>query len=96
MLGSVSGTAPGFSVDGVSVALNLDPYTDLLLGGGAPLAPSAGFLPPGGGQAVLFTLPAGSSPGLVGLTAHHAYVLIGIPELEVTFASDPVSLDFVP
>lgn len=77
MLGSISGTAPGIQVQGVTIPLNYDVYTHFTL-----TQPNAGFiqnqlgrLDPGGNATAAFFVPAGLSKDLVGLEINHAYVV---------------------
>jgi hypothetical protein len=78
VLGSVSGDVPGFPYSGVVVPLNPDAYMIFtLLNPNTPLlAGSAGILNSAGAATSVFTLPPGSDPSLVGLTVHHAAVVL--------------------
>lgn len=94
ILGSLSGTTPGLPLaPGVTLPLNLDSYTNLLLSSGSlVLAPANGFLDVNGRASAVLTLP--SLPAVVGpLTVHHAFLALGIfPVISVDFASNPVAL----
>lgn len=94
LLGSLSGTQPGFPIDSVVLPLNVDPYTDLTLTQpDPPLTGSLGVLDAGGQAGATFTIPGGVlSASTVGLVFHHAYLLLSGT---VYFASNPilVSLD---
>ena len=91
LLGSVSGTDPGFPVDGLTLPLNVDAYTLLVLNNPntPPLGASFGTLDALGSAAATFTLPAGTSPALAGTVVHHAYAVLQlVPGLQVVFVSD--------
>jgi hypothetical protein len=77
VLGSISGTQPGFDVGGVHVPLVLDAYTLYTFS-----HPADGFLRAAHGRLdanaealAAFQVPAGLSPGLVGLQVHHCAVV---------------------
>ena len=76
VLGSASGTGPGFSVGGVNVPLNPDGYMMGLIGAlGTPgLASFAGSLDALGNGRASLTLPP-LAP-LAGLTLHHGFVVL--------------------
>lgn len=95
MLGSLSGTLPGFRVNGFVVPLNHDSYTTYTLVhlNAGPLLPSVGILDGQGQAGAALTIPAGTGPGLAGVTVNHAYVLL-TPNLE--FASNSASLTLIP
>lgn len=94
ILGSLSGTTPGLPLaPGVTLPLNLDAYTNLLLSSGSlVLSPANGFLDANGRAASTLTLP--SLPNVVGpITVHHAYLALTIfPVLSIDFASNAVPL----
>ena len=75
VLGSVSGTSPGFSIFGTSIPLVFDDYTltTIIAPGATPLIGSFGVLGAGGEAEIDLVIPAGSLD-LVGLTAWHAAV----------------------
>lgn len=77
LLGSASGTTPGFPLGSVSVPLVFDRYTRFTLdAAGGPILPDAIGLVPGSGRAKLHVvLPPGGMSELVGETLHHAVVL---------------------
>lgn len=97
VLGSLSGTAPGTALGPVTVPLNLDAYTlfSIELANQAPFAKTLGTLDASGAAAAVITLPAGSNPGLAGLSLHHAFVTLGAGP-GVSFASNPVALQLKP
>lgn len=98
VLGSISGTSPGLPIgDGVVLPLEYDAYFDLTIANpnSALLGPSLALLDPLGEAACQFNLPAGLPPELVGLTLHHAFLVVdefGI----VVFASNAVALTLEP
>ncbi len=95
VLGSMSGTLPGITANGITLPLNADPYLNytLVAPNVGPLFTSFGMLDGQGQAASAFTLPAGVSPLLAGMTLHHAYVLV-TPTLD--FASNSVSVTLIP
>lgn len=76
VLGSVSGTEPGFPIDGFTLPLNVDAYTfvTLLQPSSALLPGSLGLLDGAGQGAAALVAPPGLSPALAGTTVHHAFV----------------------
>ncbi len=97
VLGTITGSEPGFPLDGLQVPLNADPYFDLTLltPGAAPLSNSAGTLDGSGRAVVEFTLPPGSPAFLSGLRVHHAAILFGAGGAPL-FASNAVGIRFLP
>ena len=97
VVGSLSGTAPGLALGAVTLPLNPDPYLlyTATHAGAAPLAGGLGTLDAGAAAHASFVLPAGAFPGLAGLAAHHAYVVIS-PGGAVMFASVAAPLLFLP
>ena len=86
----------GFSFDGVAIPLNPSVYGihTLTHPNQAPLAASLGTLDANGAASASFGLPAGAGSALVGLQAHHAFVLF--PGGDVVFASNAMPLDLQP
>jgi hypothetical protein len=82
----------------MAIPLNPDPYFTYTLThvGQPPLAGGAGLLGPTGGATASFALPAGSPPALVGVVGNHAFVLVDLATLTVTFASNPAEVLLVP
>lgn len=98
LLGSASGSTPGFRLSGQWIPLNIpDFYFDLTRN--APnrphLYPSVAELNEEGQAQAAFTLPAASDPALVGRVLHHAFVVEG-PSLPIEFASCAVPVDLLP
>ena len=96
LLGSFSGTQPGFPIDSVLIPLNFDPYFDFTLTSPnvPPLSNSLGVLDGAGQASAALTLPAGTVPSLAGATAHHAFIVLA--SLQVAFASNAVPVTFLP
>ena len=102
LLGTLSGTSPGTPSGGLIVPLNVDGYTlhTALSPNRPPLTGSFGVLFPdgsGGGIAsAAFTLPPATSPGLVGATAHHAFVTFQAGTGALNFVSNAAPLLLAP
>lgn len=101
LLGSISGTSPGFPVGGLQLPLNFDSYFLLTLTrpNVPPLTNSRGLLSSvdsgqGGTAQATFELPPGAATGFEGLTLDHAFLVLDSPG--VIFASNAVTLDLVP
>jgi hypothetical protein len=77
LLGTGTGTSPGFSLGGFQVPLNVDAYFRATLESPFPILTGSFALLDGGGNATAaLTLPPCTDPALVGLTFHHAYAVI--------------------
>lgn len=97
LVGSTSGTVPGFPVDSVILPLNVDAYFIATLTPNTPiLAPSLSFLNGSGNGTCNFTIPPATSIGGVPFTAHHAYVIFNLSLGAVTFASNAAPVTLVP
>jgi hypothetical protein len=101
ILGSLSGTAPGFPLPGASgqtLALNPDAYFQFTLQfpGLGLLSPGVGSLDARGHAESQLIVPAGFDPILAGLTVQHAFVAVDPVTLEPTFASNPRPLALQP
>ena len=96
MLGSASGTDPGFSFSGVNVPLNPDGYTASLLAslGTGIFVTWVGTLNSAGRASADFALPP--LPFLAGLTLDHAMLTIDPATNALSLASNPVPLRFDP
>lgn len=94
ILGSLGGTSPGLDLGGVHLPLNPDGYlTFLLLNPNTLISGSVGLLSSWGGTNA--TLNAGSgplSPSLIGLTAHHSFLVLKPATMEVAWVSEPLTL----
>src|SRR5262245_12289967 len=78
VLGSVSGTSPGFPAGAFTLPLNLDGYFlfTLLNPNTGLLSNSLGFLGPAGTAQASFNIPPGTDPSLAGLVVDHAYGIV--------------------
>jgi predicted RNA methylase len=94
LLGTLSGTSPGFPIGSMTLPLNFDPYFSLTLqqpNSGA-FVDTFGVLSFSGKATSSLIVPPGAQfPGLIGLTFHHAY-LVFQPDLTVTLVSNAVEL----
>jgi choice-of-anchor B domain-containing protein len=97
VLGSLSGTQPGFDLGAVHVPLVQDVYLGITLAHAnePPLVSTFGTLDAEGAGAAELQLSAGQ-PGLAGLHAHHAWIAIDATTFAVTLASNALPLDFLP
>ena len=75
MIGSTSGTSPGFPVGGFTLPLNVDFYFLLTVSNPnlPPLTSSLGVLDGAGEALACFGFPPGMDPGLAGIEFDHAY-----------------------
>ena len=92
VLGSLSGTAPGLPAGGDILPLNPDAYFSLTLSGAGPLSGALGFLSPTGAGQTTFSIPAGLSPALAGVNAHHAGLTLDPFTGAVQLITEPVAL----
>ncbi len=99
VLGSISGTTPGFTKTFINVPLNWDAYTDvtLALANTAVLTDTVGVLD-GNGRA---TASLNVTPGLlpasaVGFVLHHAALAVNPGTSTLTWASNPVAISVEP
>jgi len=97
LLGSLSGTSPGLPAGSFVLPLNFDLYLNFTLSspGTPPLSNSMGLIDPSGSATIQFSLPAGAPASLVGVRAHHAAVGIDLITGQVSFSSNPVSIDLL-
>ncbi|MEM7308451.1 MAG: choice-of-anchor B family protein [Planctomycetota bacterium] len=97
VLGSLTGTEPGFNVGAVHVPLIQDVYYGYSLAHAntPPLVGTFGILDGLGQGSAQFQLAPGFS-NLVSLQAHHAWIGIDPVSLAVTFASNALPLSFLP
>ena len=98
LLGSHSGTSPGFNVQGRNVPLNLDGYLRYLLS--VPVGPyhsgNYGRLDALGRTTSSFVIPPGVAAGFAGAKLDHAYVMFKGLTLKMTDVSNAESLQIVP
>ncbi|MEZ5977254.1 MAG: hypothetical protein R3F34_03445 [Planctomycetota bacterium] len=88
-MGSATGTSPGTfdPVSGLTLPLNYDAYTQLLLGTGFTFSGWFGQLDPNGEGEAAFVLPGGVSSSFAGKVLHHAYLVFD----STTFALSAIS-----
>jgi hypothetical protein len=95
LLGTLSGTSPGFPIGDMTLPLNIfDPYFSLTLQqpNSAYLVNTFGVLNFQGTASASLVVPTASQfPSLIGLTFHHAYVVFG-NDLAVGLVSNAVEL----
>lgn len=98
VVGSLSGTVPGFSVGAFLVPLNPDAYFNLTVNGPnmPPLLESFANLNPSGHGTARFVLPPGSNPALVLATVHHAWGWIDFARFSLKGVSGPESVILLP
>ncbi|TAJ15902.1 MAG: hypothetical protein EPO68_12060 [Planctomycetota bacterium] len=97
VLGSFSGTSPGFDL-GLHYPLNLDHYLVDSWVGALRLAPGGGVASTNAAGQATFDLvvPPGSLAALAGLRAHHAVAPQSQLTLLHTCVTNPVALQLVP
>jgi len=96
VLGSASGSSPGYPLGSLTLPLNLDAYT-LFTANSAnagPFSGTFGLLDGAGSGTAAVVLPPNSAPSLVGLTVHHAYVVVETAG-NLAFASNAMPLTLV-
>ena len=100
VLGSFSGTSPGFALPHHTVPLQFDGYTRLSLRAPNtdPLVSSQGVLDASGHALAAFTLPTGSDPALAGLVVYHAFLVFDdvVDQGRVILVSNPTAVQLVP
>ncbi|QDU68278.1 FG-GAP repeat protein [Engelhardtia mirabilis] len=99
VLGSISGTTPGLSVDGLLLELVPDGYTNttLVAPNTAPLGATFGALDGSGRGLATFSIPPNAPPSLAGLVLHHAAVVLDTSgPVSVSAVSPPSPLQLVP
>lgn len=94
VLGSISGTSPGFNLQGKHIPLNVDPYLLFTAAnpGTALLPGTIGVLNSLGNATGQLVLPPGAASALTGVKMHHAYVVFDSGTSQVLHASNAVSL----
>ena len=78
LAGSLSGTTPGLALGALNVPLNVDAYTLMIIGQAntGPFLGTLGVLDGAGRGSAAIALPPGSLPGLSGLRADHAALVL--------------------
>ncbi|MFN0205811.1 MAG: SdiA-regulated domain-containing protein [Planctomycetota bacterium] len=89
ILGSASGTVPGFDIGAVHLPLNYDWYFDTIGGipNGTIFIDTFGTLSATSGGAAQLVLPAGVPPTLVGSELYHSYLILENPTFNIIGAS---------
>lgn len=97
VLGSASGTAPGFAVGGVVLPLVADGYTDFTLASAnaGVFSGTFGNLDGCGRATASIVLPGGSDAALAGLALNHAFLTIDTGTFAPDFASNASPLNLV-
>ncbi len=99
LLGSISGTSPGVPLGDLTLPLNIvDPCFDFTLEqpNSAALVNTLGVLDIQGTATASVNVPTSAQyPSLIGLTFHHAYVVLG-NDLGVSLVSNSVELKLLP
>ena len=97
VLGTLSGTSPGQGFGAVTLPLNPDFWFDATVGGinSAWFQNSLGLLDGNGGGAATLVAPL-IPPALVGMVAHHAYLIHDATTLQFVLASNAVPLTLTP
>ena len=97
IVGSLSGTTPGFLLDGLNLPINIDAYSLVTLSNAnsALFQNTFGALDGSGQAAAAIQIPANTSSSLVGLQMNHAYAVLQVTPslLKGVFTSSAVSLD---
>lgn len=99
VVGSYTGTSLGFEVDGVTLPIDRDAYTDQCVFdyNGAILTNNLGVIGEDGTAVVHFQLPTGLDPALAGVRIWHTAIVIGSPVFwPPVLVTDPVDLVLVP
>ena len=99
VLGTLSGTQPGFVYETFQVPLNTDVYFahTLTSPNAPPLSGQFGVLDANGIGLTRFTLPAGTQPALAGTVVDHAaFVIDSGPIPLLTVVTNPVALTLTP
>ena len=101
ILGSGSGTSPGFPINDVVLPLVVDAYTvySLQSANKGPFSNTVGVLDAAGKTTASLTLPGLLDPSLAGTTLHHAalgFNLIPGVSIRAEYVSNPVAVMLVP
>ena len=98
MLGSASGDTPGHLAYGLTpMALNVDRYYMRTFSGDYRLlAQGVGSTDAAGGATDAVVVTPGANPALLGVTLHHAFLVLDIGTLLPSCVSNSVAVTFVP
>ncbi|MEO0650227.1 MAG: hypothetical protein AAFZ65_06080 [Planctomycetota bacterium] len=98
MLGSASGTSPGAPLEVGTLPLVLDAYSSFTIvrANQPPFGSTLGNLDLQGAGLASISLPAGSSPALIGTALNHAYVRFDPLTAAITGVSPPEFLFLLP
>ncbi|MBI1379737.1 MAG: hypothetical protein GC161_01470 [Planctomycetaceae bacterium] len=98
IVGSISGAEPALPLGSVAVPLVPDFYTQFTLSqpNSALLPASIGQLDPWGRAYASFELPPASPPSTIGLTVHHAFLVLDQTTLALEAASNAVPVTIGP
>lgn len=100
VLGSQSGTDPGFPIDALVLPLNVDAYTlvSLLGANQPPFGKTVGTLDAQGQAAASLTIPPGLPPVFAGTQLHHAFVALELQPglLQAVYVSGAAPLQLAP
>lgn len=98
MLGTFSGTSPGFDEQGWNIPLNFDPYLRFVLryAGSTYHDGHWGLLDAQGRASATFTIPPAAAAPLVGRTFHHVFLTARTATLGITSVSAPEPFDVGP
>lgn len=97
LISNITGTSPGVTTSslGLVLPLNSDPlFTYLTMTDPSPpqWQGNITFLDPSGMETAAFVLGPGEATGLAGMTIHHAFVVIGGPDVILTSNAVPLAL----
>jgi hypothetical protein len=97
LLGSSSGTTPGFNLDGFNLPLNIDTYTNFTLTSpNTFITNSLGLFDGLGRATATLNVPAGLNPSAIGLTLSHAYFVMDNGTFTVVETSMPAQVTITP
>ena len=98
ILGTLTGSTPGFPLGGFLVPLSIDPYFLYTLNhpNQDPLTDSLAFLDVDGLASGAFSLPADSSTSLIGVPLNHAFGVLDPITFELKHVSNALALEVLP
>ena len=94
LVGTISGTEPGFFLSPFQVPINIDSYFFLSLvpNPNSPLLANMGVFDTQGKAFAQLVIPPGSDINLVGTVVEHAFVVYTLSPLVITHVSNPVGV----